>query len=218
MANRITRRDVTRGLVTSAGLAATGPVIAALVPTPRQVEGPFHPAEAQDDTDLDLTIIQGHDETATGEVILVEGQVLGTDGQPLTNALVDVWQANHHGRYSHARDPNTAPLDPHFQGWGLLRTDSDGRYRFKTIKPGAYPLSFLGGDGWRCRHIHFKVIGDGHDELVTQMYFDGDPLLAQDMEIAKVPDEHKHLLIAKATKDDASGLPRYRFDVALQLA
>jgi protocatechuate 3,4-dioxygenase beta subunit len=87
---------------------------------------------------------------------------------------------------------------------------------FKTIKPGAYPLSFLGGDGWRCRHIHFKVAQDGHPELITQMYFEGDPLIEQDLEIAKAPEELRHLLIAKPVTDEASGLPLYRFNIVLQ--
>jgi protocatechuate 3,4-dioxygenase beta subunit len=149
-------------------------------------------------------------------VILVRGRVVDTGGKPLSGALVDVWQANHHGRYDHPEDPNTAPLDPHFQGWGLIRTDAEGHYQFKTIKPGAYPLSFLGDDGWRCRHIHFKVAQDGHSELTTQMYFEGDPLIEQDRQIAKVQEELRHLLIAKPVADEASGLPLYRFDIVLQ--
>ena len=181
--------------------------------TPSQVEGPFHPIDEQGDTDADLCLIDGHADPAVGEQILVRGRVTDSDGRPVEDALVDVWQANHYGRYSHPGDRNTAPLDPNFQGWALIR--SDGRYGFKTIKPGPYPLSFLGADGWRCRHIHFKVSKPGGDTLVTQMYFHGDPLIDQDLEIAKAPADQRHQLIAQMTRDDTTGLPLYRFDIVL---
>jgi protocatechuate 3,4-dioxygenase beta subunit len=144
--------------------------------------------------------------------------VFDVEGKPLKDALVDVWQANHYGKYSHAEDPNTAPLDPDFQGWALIMTDSEGRFGFKTIKPGAYPLSFLGEEGWRCRHIHFQVSRPGFNKLTTQMYFDGDPLIEQDLEIAKAPEALRHLLIAKSIADELTGLPLYRFDVVLAAA
>ncbi len=215
----VSRRDVSKQIAIAAGVSLLGPGIAkALVPTPEQVEGPFHPVEEQADTDLDLTLIEGNSKTAEGETILVRGQVFDAEGQPLKDALVDVWQANHVGRYSHPEDPNTAPLDPNFQGWGLMTTDSEGRFSFKTIKPGAYPLSFLGEEGWRCRHIHFQVSRPGFDKLTTQMYFHGDPLIEQDLEIAKAPEELRHLLIAKSISDEATGLPLYRFDVVLAAA
>ena len=213
----LTRRELSRriGLAAGATLLASSFARAASSPTPAQVEGPFHPIAEQADTDTDLSLIEGHTEPAQGEVILVHGRVTDVDGRPLEGALVDVWQANHFGRYSHPKDPNTAPLDPNFQGWALINTDADGRYGFKTIKPGAYPLSFLGGDGWRCRHIHFQVSRPGSRKLTTQMYFQGDPLIEQDMEIAKAPESLRHTLIAESTKDTSSGLPLYRFDIVL---
>jgi len=200
----------------AAGLALIpGSYASAATPTPVQVKGPFHPIDEQSDTDMNLVMIDGHAEAAKGEVILVRGQVIDSDGEPLAGALVDVWQANDAGRYSHPKDTNTAPLDPNFQGWGLVKTDADGRYGFKTIKPGPYPLSFLGGNGWRCRHIHFKVSHSDLDTLVTQMYFDGDPLIETDQEIAKAPEKLRHLLIATSQPDEATGLPLYRFDLVL---
>ena len=213
----LTRRDLSRkiGLAAGATLLGSRIVRAANAPTPEQVEGPFHPIEDQADTDLDLCMIEGHTEPAQGEVILVRGRVTNVHGQPLAGALVDVWQANHFGRYSHPEDPNTAPLDPNFQGWGLITTDTEGRYGFKTIKPGAYPLSFLGNEGWRCRHIHFQVASPGSEKLTTQMYFHGDPLIEQDLEIAKAPESLRHLLIAEATTDETTGLPLYQFDIVL---
>ncbi len=216
---KISRRSLTKkmAIATGVGLLSPGLIIAAPV-TPAQVEGPFHPIDAQSDTDLDLSLIEGHSTAAIGEVILVRGRVLDARGQPLANALVDVWQANHYGRYKHPEDPNTAPLDANFQGWGLIHTDDQGRYAFKTIKPGAYPLSFLGDEGWRCRHIHFKVSQPGYDELITQMYFQGDPLIAQDLEVAKAPPELRHLLIIKQQADTVTGLPLFDFDLTLAAA
>jgi protocatechuate 3,4-dioxygenase beta subunit len=213
------RREVTKKIGMAAGLALIpGSFASAATPTPEQVKGPFHPVVEQSDTDMNLVMIEGRSEAAKGEVILVRGQVVDSDGEPLADALVDVWQANDDGRYSHPKDTNTAPLDPNFQGWGLVKTDADGRYGIKTIKPGPYPLSFLGDEGWRCRHIHFEVSHSDHDTLVTQMYFDGDPLIEADQEIAKVPDELRHLLIAKSQPDEATGLPLYRFDLVLARA
>ncbi len=212
----VTRRELTKNIGLFAGATlASNSFAYAVVATPQQVEGPFHPIEAQSDTDLDLRQIEGHPEPATGEQILVSGRVTDTNGQPLESSLVDVWQANHFGRYSHAKDPNPAPLDPNFQGWGLIKTNSEGRYAFNTIKPGAYPLRYLGGEGWRCQHIHFQVSQPGYKSLTTQMYFDGDPLIAQDMEIAKAPEELRHLLIAQSQTDPTTGLPRYEFNIVL---
>ncbi len=214
-----TKREVTRHLGMVAGAAMVANTFASsMLATPSQVEGPFHPVDSQDDTDLDLSMIEGHTRAAEGETILVSGRVFDTRGGPLKGALVDVWQANHLGRYSHPKDKNTAALDPNFQGWGLLRTDDQGRYALKTIKPGPYPLSFMGEEGWRCRHIHFKISQPGVESLITQMYFEGDPLISQDLEVAKVPQAQRHMLIAKASPDAESGLPRYHFDIFVALA
>ena len=216
---QFSRRALSKQIGMAAGITLLGPAVArAAVVTPEQVEGPFHPIDEQSDTDLDLTVVQGHSKSATGEVILVRGRVVDTDGRTLSDALVDVWQANHHGRYSHPADENTAPLDPDFQGWGLLKTDADGRYRFKTILPGAYPLPAVGGEGWRCKHIHFQITRPGAKDLTTQMYFRGDPLIEQDLEVAKISEEQRHLLIADAITDATTGLPLYQFDMVVAKA
>ena len=212
------RRRITLGLGTALGVSLVSAVRVSAEPlliTPAQVEGPFYPVVDQADRDLDLTRVDGHTSMATGEVVLVRGVVRDTQGAALPNALVDVWQANHHGRYAHPEDPNPGPLDPDFQGWGMVRTDAAGKYEFKTIKPGPYSLEYLGGQGWRCRHIHFKVLGEGCLPLTTQMYFAGDPLIEQDDEIAKAPADRRQSLIAEATVDPASGRPVYHFDVVL---
>ena len=219
MRRTISRRALARQLGLATGAAALGFGVArAAVVTPWQTSGPFYPERRASDVDMDLTRIDGHDEAATGEQILVHGRVFDTDGRPQAGATVDVWQANHHGRYAHSKDPNEAPLDPHFQGHGIIETDEEGRYSFRTIRPGAYPLEALGASGWRCRHIHYKVSGAGLAMLTTQMYFEGDPLIAQDLEIAKVEDSLQHLLIASAVPDEDTGLPRYEFDLVLAAA
>ena len=104
------------------------------------------------------------------------GRVLNVAGEPVRDAIVEVWQANSYGRYTHPSDTNPAPIDPNFDGSAVLKTDSEGRYRFKTIKPSAYPA---GPTLIRPAHIHFQVSGR-HDRLVTQMYFEHDPYNEKD--------------------------------------
>lgn len=216
---RISRRELAKRIGVAAGVGVVGAQTAlADIVTPSQTAGPFYPADKGADVDLDLTQIRGHAQSAFGEQILVHGRIVDESGNPLRGALVDIWQANHHGRYAHAQDPNTAPLDDHFQGQGIVTTGEDGRYRFKTIRPGAYPLGPLGGVGWRCQHIHFKVTQPQSAALTTQMYFEGDPLIEDDLEIAKVPTEHRDFLIAKAVTDRETGLLIYRFDVVMPAA
>ena len=137
------------------------------------------------------------------------------DGNPLAGARVDIWQANNNGRYTHPDDPNPAPLDPNFQGVGITQTDKDGLYGFKTIKPAAYELKYLGTPGWRARHIHFKVAHEKAQSLTTQMYFAGDPLLKSDEDLAKAPEDQRKTLITTPVMDDDSGLPLHRFDIVL---
>lgn len=151
------------------GIAATGALTTpalALSRTPRQTTGPFYPEALPSESDADLVTI-GNGPPATGEVIEVTGRVLGLDGRPIPQATVQLWQANAWGRYAHSRDTRDVPLDPNFQGFGAVRTDDAGRYRFRTIKPGEYP--------GRTRHLHFLIGGPGFEPLPTQMYFAGDP-------------------------------------------
>ena len=213
MNKQLTRRDVNRalGLAGSSLLLAPG-LARAATETPAQTEGPFYPVLAQDDRDTDLTRIAGHSESAAGEQILVRGRVLDTQGRVLEGATVDVWQANHYGRYSHPDDPNPNPLDPNFQGWGIMQTDGDGSYGFRTILPGAYAI---GENSTRCRHIHFKVSHPDHETLTTQMYFEGDQLMPKDVVMGNKPEALRPLLIAKPGRDDATGLTVHRFEVVL---
>jgi protocatechuate 3,4-dioxygenase beta subunit len=115
-----------------------------------------------------------------GERIIVTGRVLDENGDPLQSTLVEIWQCNAAGRYHHEVDDHDAPLDPNFRGGGRVMTDADGRYRFTTIKPGAYPWRNH-PNAWRPAHIHFSVFGRTMlERLITQMYFPGDPLLGYD--------------------------------------
>jgi protocatechuate 3,4-dioxygenase beta subunit len=124
-----------------------------------------------------LTTVKGKSGRAAGQVIYAMGQVLTVDGQPVKGARVELWQANAHGRYTHPSDTNPAPLDPNFEGFGIQDTDAEGRYRFKTIKPGAYPAN----SNWiRPPHLHFDVTGKVN-RVITQMYFPGEPLNEKDL-------------------------------------
>jgi protocatechuate 3,4-dioxygenase, beta subunit len=192
------RRDI---LLMSAVLAGSGVVVsprlgvadAVLQRTPDQILGPFYPLSELLQT-ADLTKVSGRSGRAEGQVLNVMGRVLNVAGEPVRNAKIEVWQANTHGRYTHPSDPNPAPLDPNFEGAAVLTTDSEGRYRFKTIKPAAYPA---GPNRMRPAHIHFQVSGR-QDKIVTQMYFDGDPYNDADPFLSSVGRaERKELLVRK---------------------
>ena len=153
-----------------------------------------------------------------GERIVVTGRVLDAAGRPVRNQLVEVWQANASGRYRHDRDRHPAPLDPHFLGGGRCLTDDDGRYRFTTIKPGAYPWRNH-HNAWRPAHIHFSLFGTAFSQrLVTQMYFPGDPLFSLDPIFSSVTDEKaQQRLIARYDHDTtvAEWALGYQWDIVL---
>ncbi|HVM74230.1 MAG TPA: protocatechuate 3,4-dioxygenase subunit beta [Candidatus Saccharimonadales bacterium] len=168
-------------------------------------------------TDADLTR-HGQGEPL-GERIIVSGRVLDEDARPVPNALIEVWQANAAGRYLHKNDQHDAPLDPNFTGCGRTLTDNNGKYRFVTIKPGAYPWRNH-PNAWRPMHIHFSLFGAGLlTRLVTQMYFPGDPLLAFDPIFQSVPDELGRARLISAF-DWATTIPEqalgYKFDIVLR--
>ncbi|HKZ77459.1 MAG TPA: hypothetical protein VJ124_03980 [Pyrinomonadaceae bacterium] len=147
--------------------------------TPEQIMGPFFPIIRPLDHDMDLTVIKGKRGHAQGKLIHLTGRVLNSNGDPVRGAKIEIWQANAHGRYDHPSDINPAPLDPNFQGYALQITDAEGRYRFKTIKPGAYPINPVNPTNVRPPHIHFDVTGT-KGRLVTQMYFPDEPLNEKD--------------------------------------
>ena len=216
MAN-ITRRQLAQhlGLVAGATTILGAGSAHALIVTPRQTAGPFYPPKPHGETDVDLTLLEGHSERATGDVIFVRGRVMNTDGEPLANARVDIWQANHFGRYAHPADSNPAPLDPHFQGIGITRTAGDGTYGFKTIRPAPYRVSPDTNSATRPRHIHFQVSHESASKLTTQMYFEGDPLIEADGVMRRTPAEQRAGLITKAVEDEETGLPVHYFNIVL---
>jgi protocatechuate 3,4-dioxygenase, beta subunit len=143
-----------------------------------EVTGPLLGEGRLKELDSDLT--RQHDGSPIGQRINVSGRVLDGDGRPIPNTLVEIWQANSAGRYAHRVDRTPAPLDPNFTGVGRCVTDSDGRYHFVTIKPGAYPWGNH-PNAWRPAHIHFSLFGRAFAQrLVTQMYFPDDPLFPED--------------------------------------
>ena len=206
----LTRRAILCVGASAAGAVATG-ATAAMKPTPPNPEGPFYPVHEQADRDADLTRVKGREGQAEGQVIKVAGQVLDEDGQPVADAVVDIWQANAFGRYDHEGDTSDSPLDPNFQSWAIMKTDAEGRYAFKTIKPGAYTAM---GDWVRPPHIHFKVSRRGYHELTTQMYFAGEPLNDSDALFQDVPENERERLLVSF--DDSGDAPRGTFDIVLR--
>jgi len=172
----LSRRHILKMSAAVGALGAFSPIRAVLAQTALrrtqdQILGPFYPVMAVPNQSGDLTRVGDGVGRAKGQVLNVMGRVLNRAGEPVRGAKVEIWQANAAGRYAHPDDPNPAPLDPNFEGFGVVTTDAEGHYRFKTIKPAAYPT---GPTSMRPAHIHFEVVAR-HDELVTQMYFEGDP-------------------------------------------
>jgi protocatechuate 3,4-dioxygenase beta subunit len=155
---------------------------------------------------------------ALGQRIIVSGQVLDDGGRPVAGTVVEVWQANAAGRYMHGRDQWDAPLDPNFTGAGRVVTDAEGRYRFVTIKPGAYPWPNH-KNAWRPEHIHFSLLGPAFaTRLVTQMYFPGDPLIALDVIANAVGPQTRERLISRFDPETTTEFYAlgYRFDIVLR--
>jgi protocatechuate 3,4-dioxygenase, beta subunit len=189
-----------------------------LVPcTLSEITGPVFGHSIIQDADNDLT--RQHAGHPLGERIIVSGRIVDEYSRPVRNALVEIWQANAAGRYLHKNDQHDAPLDPNFTGCGRMLTDNDGRYRFVSIKPGAYPWANH-HNAWRPAHIHFSLFGDGLlSRLITQMYFPGDPLLPYDPIYNSIPDEHARTrLISTFDMDHTSPghALAYHFDVVLR--
>jgi protocatechuate 3,4-dioxygenase beta subunit len=156
---------------------------------------------------------------AIGERILVHGQVLDEFARPVPNTLIEIWQANAGGRYRHIKDTYLAPLDPNFGGCGRTLTDDQGRYQFLTIRPGAYPWPNRGNE-WRPMHIHFSVFGHSFGQrLITQMYFEGDPLIARCPIAATIKNRSQlDRLVAPLDMPMARPLDflSYKFDIVLR--
>lgn len=192
-----------------------------LIPTPQTLSELTGPVYGHDDIrplDDDLTKNAMVNGEPLGERIIVVGRVLDENGNPVPNALIEVWQANSCGRYMHKNDQHDAPLDPNFRGAGRVVTDASGEYRFISLKPGAYPWRNH-YNAWRPAHIHFSIFGTAFiSRLVTQMYFPGDPLLSLDPIYNGIPDEKGRQRLVSQYAHDISQ-PEwalgYRFDIVL---
>ena len=184
-----------------------------------ELTGPVFGHDDLDPLDNDLLRNARVDGDPIGERIIVHGRVMDENGRPVPGALLEVWQANAGGRYRHVNDHYVAALDPNFGGCGRTLSDQDGWYHFRTIKPGPYPWRNRLND-WRPAHIHFSLFGAGFvTRLITQMYFEGDPLLPLCPIYKTIPDEGARArLVAPLDVDAGISLDSltYRFDLVLR--
>ena len=179
--------------------------------------GDLHPLD--NDLTINYARAVGYDGCAIGDRIIVYGRVMDQDARPLAGTLIEIWQANAGGRYRHDRDGRKAPLDPAFGGCGRCLTDESGHYAFRTIRPGPYPWQNHGSN-WRPAHIHLSLFGHAlAQRLVTQMYFEGDPLIPLCPIVATIPDPTAadrmtaRLDLAQSPPFDALA---WRFDIILR--
>ncbi|GLQ04811.1 protocatechuate 3,4-dioxygenase subunit beta [Sneathiella chinensis] len=187
---------------------------------PSEITGPVFGHSEIGELDNDLLLnFSSNGELPVGERIIVHGRVLDERGRPVPGALLEFWQANAGGRYRHKKESYIAPLDPNFGGCGRTITDENGAYSFRTVKPGPYPWP-NGVNDWRPAHIHFSVFGHGFAQrLITQMYFEGDPLIWKCPIVQAIPDEDAVRQLV-APLDMANTIPMdsiaYKFDIVLR--
>lgn len=180
--------------------------------TPTQTEGPFYPDRLPLDTDNDLLLLNDTITPAVGEVTHLTGRILSTSGEPIRNAVVEIWQADNNGAYLHRGSSNGDKRDANFQGFGRFLTSSTGEYYFRTIKP--VPYTF------RTPHIHFAILKGGKRILTTQMYVNGHPLNARDRILQDVggPAVQKLLMADfKPVKNSRTGELAANFDLVVGL-
>ena len=188
-------------------------------PTLSEITGPVFRSDELGDLDNDLILNFAKDSLPIGERIIVHGFVKDEFGNPVEGALVEIWQANAGGRYRHKKDTYLAPIDPNFGGCGRMLTDANGYYHFRTIKPGAYPWG-NSRNAWRPAHIHVSLLGRGWAQrLITQLYFEGDPLIEK-CPIARTVPSLDQLRSLIAQEDPTSNAPfdsrAYRWDITLR--
>ena len=202
------------GALTAPLLGAQAAAQTKLKPTGQETLGPFYPVRAPTSHDTDLTHYPGHKGgRALGQVIQLTGRVLDTSGRPLPKAEVKVWQANAAGRYTNPVDNNPAPLDPNFLGVVSFGVDSNGNYRLRTVKPGAYPEP---SGTMRTPHVHFDVVNADY-RLITQMYFPGEALNGKDILLSTLAARRRDpsLSICKPATTSEPGVLAFTFDIVL---
>lgn len=207
------RRRILAGSLSALGVMAIAPATrlqaADLMRTPRQTRGPFYPVRIPLDSDNDLITVKGRSALAKGEITNIVGRVLDGRGRPISRARIEIWQCDANGRYRHPWDRRDVPLDPNFQGYGQFITGNDGAYRFRTIKPVAYP--------GRAPHIHFTISGPGIEALTTQMYVAGAPENKRDWILNSIRDARARegLIVKIEQHPDLPGELVGKFDIVL---
>ena len=196
-----------------------GQPLLSLPQTLSEITGPTFGHSDIGPLDDDLILNYGHGGEPVGERIIVHGRVTDGNGRPVAGALIEVWQANAGGRYRHVKDTYLAAIDPNFGGCGRCLTGADGSYAFRTIKPGAYPWPNA-ANSWRPAHVHFSLFGTAFcQRLITQMYFEGDPLIWECPIVTSIP-QREAIESLIATLDLAETLPMdmiaWRFDITLR--
>jgi protocatechuate 3,4-dioxygenase beta subunit len=194
----------------AAAFAVPGVFADELVRTPPQTEGPFYPDKLPLDTDNDLLIINDETTPAIGEVTHLGGRILDSRGNPLRNAVVEIWQVDGTGRYIHTGDDHQSNRDRHFRGFGRFLTGSSGEYYFRTIKPVPYP--------GRTPHIHFKIKKAEKELLTTQCYIKGERGNARDFIYQSIRDPRARSSVTidfTPVKDSRIGELAARFDIVL---
>ena len=217
---RLNRRGLLTRLASGVFLCASGVAFTApgafaeeLVRTPAQTEGPFYPDKMPLDTDNDLLVINDGITQAVGEITHLSGRILDSRGEPVRNAVVEIWQVDNNGSYLHSKGANHQngdKKDPNFQGFGRFLTGSTGEYYFRTIKPVPYP--------GRTPHIHFAVKMKGREKFTTQCYVKGEPKNSTDGVLSAIRDpKEKSSVILPFTrmKESRIGELATRFDIVL---
>jgi protocatechuate 3,4-dioxygenase beta subunit len=205
------RRRLIHGLMAAGALGAVAPLAraAALIATPPQGKGPFYPLELPLDQDNDLVRVAGQTGRAAGTIADVYGQLLDEAGRPLAGVQVEIWQVNGYGRYHHQYDDQDQPWDPNFQGFGRTVTDTQGGYRFRTVRPVAYP--------GRAPHIHFALSDSRFATFYTKMYLAGAPENARDFLLTSVRDRkaRESLIVTMQPSPSEGAEQAGRFDIVL---
>ncbi|WP_146597241.1 dioxygenase family protein [Novipirellula galeiformis] len=177
----LARSSFMAAAVSTHGLMSTPGVFAEeLVRTPAQTAGPFYPDRLPLDTDNDLLIINDRITASVGEITHLSGRILDLNGNPIRNAVVEIWQVDNQGAYLHSRGDAGGGRDANFQGFGRFLTGSSGEYYFRTIKPVPYP--------GRTPHIHFAVKQKSSAPFTTQCYVKGNPLNERDGVLRSIKD------------------------------
>jgi protocatechuate 3,4-dioxygenase, beta subunit len=203
------RRIIGAAGIALAQLAGVKLALAELLATPAQMAGPFYPVTLPLDRDNDLVSVAGRSGRAKGTILDLAGRVLDTGGNPVAGVRIEIWQVNGFGRYHHPGDDSDLPIDPDFQGFGETVSDASGGYRFRTVKPVAYP--------GRAPHIHFALRGPGFGPFYTQMYLAGAPENSRDFVLRSVTDRkaRESLIVTLERAPDPDSDLAGRFDVVL---